>query len=76
MDFVDRVHLETMIAYTTINIITFTFITLSRHTDGKQKYDPGAAVDDLCKSLVMSKQKSQKIKVMIEAKWVTVEVQG
>ena len=70
VDFVDRVHLETIIA-ATINIITFTSFMLFRHLDGKRKCDPGAVVDDLCKRLGMAKGESKKIKVTIETKRVT-----
>ena len=56
VDFVDLVHLETVIAYT-IN-------TLFHDSDGKQKGDPSAIVDNLCKEL---KGRSKKFKVTIEA---------
>ena len=69
VDFVDLVHLGTMIA-ATINIVTFTSFILFCHPDGKRKCDPGAVVDDLCKSLSMA---NKRIKVTFEAKWVTVE---
>ena len=57
MDFVDLVHLETIIAYA-IN-------TLSHDSDGKQKGDPTIVVDNLCKSLT---GRNQKLKVTAEAK--------
>ena len=60
MDFVDLVHLETIIAYT-INTITFTFIILFRHPE--EDPDDGF-VDDIGER---AKQKRKKLQVMIEA---------